>query len=124
MEKFTNIDSILNRKPEDNSQKVIIKIGMSTCGIAAGADVVLNTMKKHLAKKDHLDIAYSIEQVGCMGLCFSEPNVEILMPGFPDILYGKVDEDFAVKIIEEHIIDKKIINERLYDRPSVDVLSL
>ena len=124
MNKFTSIDSVLNYKAEDTTEKVIIKIGMSTCGIAAGANLVYDTFEKTLERKGHLDIDFLIQKVGCLGLCFSEPNVEIIMPGFPNILYGKVDSDFAVKIIEEHIIDKTIINERLYDRPSVDVLSL
>lgn len=124
MEKFTSIDSLLSRIPEDKSGKVLIQIGMSTCGIAAGADKVYKGIEAYLEKKEHLGIDYEIKQVGCLGLCFSEPNVEIIMPDLPPILYGKVDVPFAVKIIEEHIINKKIVNERIYDKPAVDVLKI
>ena len=65
-----------------------------------------------------------LQKVGCLGLCFSEPNVEIKMEGLPDILYGKVDEKFALRILLEHIIDKKIINYNIIDKPYIDVFDL
>ncbi|MGM0378649.1 MAG: NADH-quinone oxidoreductase subunit NuoF [Bacillota bacterium] len=48
-----------------------VKVGASSCGLAAGADDIL----------DHLDEKYSknldIDITGCIGLCFLEPIVDI-----------------------------------------------
>lgn len=119
--KFKDIDSLLNRQTQANADAVIVKIGMSTCGIAAGANAVYEAFNEVLNKKAHLGLNYKIEKVGCLGLCFCEPNVEIDMPGMPDVLYGKVDKDFVWKIVEDHIVDRRIVNERLYDKPVVNL---
>src|SRR6056297_2132314 len=49
-----------------------IKIGMASCGIAAGADEVKNYLEKELKDKD-----IEILDVGCIGHCYAEPIVEV-----------------------------------------------
>lgn len=122
MKKFNSVDDFLAYKPDINDDEIKVLIGMGSCGIAAGADKVYNIINTEIEKRGLKSI--KVDKVGCLGLCFSEPNVEIKVPGLPDVLYGKVDERFAVRILEEHIGDKKIINENIYDKPYIDVLEL
>lgn len=47
-----------------------IKVGMGSCGIAAGADEVYNYLNENIKDKE-------IVQVGCIGHCYAEPIVEV-----------------------------------------------
>ena len=97
-----------------------IIIGMGTCGIAAGAKVVLDAFLKELDKHSIGNV--SVTQTGCMGLCYVEPTVEVITPGMPPVIYGKVDANVARLIVEDHIIHKKMVSEHVFDRPSTDII--
>ena len=118
--KFDSIKSFkAYQSPEKNVQYRIL-VGMGSCGIAAGANKVFKVIENEINKRGLKNI--EILPVGCLGLCFSEPNVEVIVPDLPDILYGKVDEKFAERIIEQHVLHKNIINENIFDKPIIDVL--
>ena len=102
----------------DKSIEVII--GMGTCGIAAGAKEALNAFVDELNSKDIRNVL--IKQVGCMGFCHSEPTVEIKMDGMPDIIYGNVDAEVARKIVHSHILEKKLVDKHVFDKPSKDIV--
>ena len=53
-----------------------VVVGMATCGIAAGARPVLNTLVEEVAKED-LSSAATVTQTGCIGICQYEPVVEV-----------------------------------------------
>ncbi len=76
-----------------------IVVGMGTCGIAAGAKTVLDTFLQVLDEKKIESV--SVTQTGCMGLCYVEPTIEVIVPGMPDVIYGKVDAATARKIVEQ-----------------------
>ena len=120
MPKFKTVDDLKKYSSKKDENEVQILVGMGTCGIAAGSNKVIKKFEE-LAKIRGLENV-TVKQVGCLGLCFSEPNVEIVKEGLPEVLYGKVDEKFAVRIFDEHVIDAKIINERIYDKPYIDIL--
>ena len=85
-----------------------IKVGYSTCGIAAGAEDVLEVLKEE-AKKRKLDVA--IKTCGCVGKCYAEPLVEVKIEGMPRVCYGRVDRDGALKIVEKHVCGKRLVND-------------
>ena len=64
-----------------------ILIGTGTCGTAAGADDILETLHEELAKSE---LEADIVQVGCIGLCYAEPLIEIVKPGRPSVFYGNL----------------------------------
>jgi NADP-reducing hydrogenase subunit HndB len=97
-----------------------IIIGMGTCGIAAGAKVVLDAFLQELDAHDLEHV--SVTQTGCMGLCYVEPTVEVLSPGMPPVIYGKVDAAVAKAIIEDHIMRGKMVTDHVFDRPSADII--
>ncbi|WP_028972811.1 (2Fe-2S) ferredoxin domain-containing protein [Spirochaeta cellobiosiphila] len=98
---------------------VDIIIGMGTCGIAAGAKDVLNTFVEEINSKQLEGIV--IKQTGCMGLCHSEPTVEVHMAGMPDTIYGNVNSEVARKIIGDHIQGKKLVSGHVFDKPATDI---
>lgn len=105
---------------ETEGKDVHVVIGMGTCGIAAGAKVVLDAFIEELNAKGIDNV--TVKQTGCMGLCYVEPTVEVKVPGMPDTIYGKVDAEVAKKIIKDHIVSKKLVSDHIFDRPSTDIL--
>lgn len=58
----------------DDEQKYRVVVGMATCGIAAGARPVLNTIVEEVAKEK---LPVTVLQTGCIGLYTLEPIVEV-----------------------------------------------
>ncbi len=93
---------------------VKVFVGMDTCGLSAGAREVVNEFTK-LSKENNLtDI--KIIQVGCHGYCDKEPTVEIHIPNGENVLYGNVDKEVVHRIITEHIIGGKKVEDHILGR--------
>ncbi|MFU8780714.1 MAG: (2Fe-2S) ferredoxin domain-containing protein [Kiritimatiellia bacterium] len=97
-----------------------IIVGMGTCGIAAGAKETFSAIIDELAKQDISNVV--VKQTGCMGLCASEPSVEVIKPGMPGIVYGKVDDAIARKIVQKHILKDQFVGEYIFDKPAADIM--
>lgn len=95
----------------DNEQDTRIVVGMATCGIAAGARPVLNKLIEETAKRNLKNV--KVSQAGCIGMCRYEPIVEIYQPGKEKITYVKVNEELAVRIISDHIVNGQIVTDAL-----------
>jgi len=87
--------------------KLIVHLG--TCGIAAGAREIMNTFLDELDNKDITDIMFT--STGCAGLCSEEPMITVEIGETAPVRYGKLTPEKAVKIMDEHIIGGKIVNE-------------
>ena len=104
----------------DNSNKDIqVIVGMGTCGIAAGAKDTFTALVDTLTEKGITNVL--IRQTGCMGLCHSEPTVEVVAPDMPTVIYGHVDAATAKEIVEKHILGKQLIEGKILDKPSIDI---
>ena len=106
------------RDSDDKSAQIII--GMGTCGIAAGAKEAFDAFLDELNSQNIKDTR--ITQTGCMGLCFSEPTVEVVVPGVPRVIYGNVDDKVARRIVREHIIEKALVSDHIFDKPASDII--
>ncbi len=95
-------------------------IGMGTCGIAAGAKETFAAMVDEISRL-HLDNVV-VKQTGCMGLCASEPSVEVAVPGMPGVVYGKVDAAIGRQIVNSHIVKGELVGEYLFDKPAADIM--
>jgi len=84
------------------TDKPRIVVGTATCGRAAGAMKVLKTIKDEL-KRHKIDA--DITEVGCIGLCFAEPLVDIIKPGKPRITYGELTPQKTAALIEDYLIN-------------------
>ncbi len=90
----------LREKGDDQENIVQVKVSMSTCGIASGAKEILNYFIEEL---DHQGIDAVVTQTGCMGYCYAEPTIELIVPGQQPVVYGFVNKTKAQEIIEKHI---------------------
>jgi len=99
---------------------VEVIIGMGTCGIAAGAKETFSAMVEEISRRGLGNVV--VKQTGCMGLCASEPSVEVMVPGMPGVVYGKVDAAIGRRIVSEHIVRGDLVGEYLFDKPSADIM--
>ncbi len=101
---FDEIQSkaVLEWEALEHSAKPRIFIGTATCGRAAGALTVLEAINSELAKRN---IEAIITPVGCIGLCYAEPLVDIVKPNRPRICYGNVTPEVVPRLIEDYIIN-------------------
>lgn len=79
-------------------QKPIIFVGTGTCGLGAGAGKTRMAIEKYL-QTNNLDA--EIIDVGCMGLCFEEPIVDIQLPQNSRVSYRKVTEDKVTHLLDQ-----------------------
>lgn len=105
----SQVQSDLKRRDSEGKSIQVI-VGMGTCGIASGAKLILDKFITLLNEKGIAENAI-IRQTGCMGHCENEPTVEIIMPDMPKVFYGNVKENTVERIVEEHIINKKPVED-------------
>jgi len=110
------------RKREVDGKEMQVVVGVGTCGIAAGAKPVLDAFIVGLDENKLVDNCF-VRQTGCMGLCHSEPTVEVIVPGMPSVIYGNVNEDVVKEIIQKHLIGKELVSGYILDRPAIDILN-
>lgn len=86
-----------------------IIVGMGTCGIAAGARNVMTAILDEVGKRKLQDVI--IRQTGCIGMCEEEVLVDVVRPGEPRITYGKVTPADVSRIIGEHVVNGRIVED-------------
>lgn len=94
---------------ETNDTRIVV--GMATCGIAAGARPVFNTLMDEVATRNLKNV--KISRAGCLGMCKLEPIIEVFVPGQEKVTYIKVDADKAKRIVADHIVNGNICTEYL-----------
>jgi NADP-reducing hydrogenase subunit HndB len=101
MPKLMSIDDFKKLR-EDSRRDIAVRlktgtkiiVGMGTCGIAAGAR----------------------DTVGCIGMCASEPLVDIEQAEGTRITYGPVKPEMIPRLIEEHLINGRVVQEWVVGR--------
>lgn len=101
--------SKLNNRSSEQNYRIVV--GMATCGIAAGARPVLDEFMKQIAERKLSGI--TISQTGCVGLCVVEPIVEVYDRDGNKTTYIKMNPERVERVVEEHLIGGKIVNEYL-----------
>ena len=81
--------------------RVKVTVHMGTCGIAAGARNLMNTLLDKLEKSGATDII--LTSSGCAGLCNHEPMMTVEVKGSAPVKYVNLDPDKVVKIFDEHM---------------------
>ena len=109
------------KRRETEGKEIQVIVGMGTCGIAAGAKGTLDAFLKALDDNKLVE-SVLVRQNGCMGLCHSEPTVEVVVPGMPTVIYGMVDSKVANEIVTKHIVGRHLLDNQILDRPAVDVV--
>ena len=71
----------------NNGDSPWIRVGTAMCGQAAGALDVLDAIKKELVRTKS---NARVDEVGCLGLCYAEPIVDILTRDGKRVLFRDV----------------------------------
>ena len=87
-----------------------ITVGMGSCGIAAGAKPVFEKLNNLIISSNNKDI--TLEETGCIGMCYKEPLVEISDRDTGEItLYGEIADEKVEKVFNQHILNNKILTD-------------
>lgn len=100
------VQSQISLRHADGIQVIV---GMGTCGIAAGAREVMSAILDEISKRKLNDV--TVRQTGCIGMCEKEVLVDVVRPGEPRVTYGKVTTASVAKIVAEHVINGRIVEE-------------
>ncbi len=112
LQMYENVKDVVNfrQKELDKSEKYYISVcGGTGCTSSRSPEIVENL--KHWAKECGVDDRVDIAISGCFGFCERGPIVKI----YPDhTFYTKVKPEDAERIIKQHIIEHKIVEDLLY----------
>lgn len=96
---FEDLNKVKDNYWENKKEKTLIKVSMSTCGITAGADSIYNFFQEEIDRMGLEDV--EVVSTGCMGLCHSEPTIEVTLPNSQGEIFGNVDIKKAEKIFKD-----------------------
>jgi NADH-quinone oxidoreductase subunit F len=101
---FAEIQSKANAQWKElwEGDKPLILVGMATCGMAAGGNATMAAVKEELAKRN---IEANVIPVGCVGMCYLEPIVDIVKPGRPRISYCHITKAKVPELIEDYLVN-------------------
>jgi NADH-quinone oxidoreductase subunit F len=83
-----------------NNRAPVIFVGTASCGRAAGATAVLETIRKILEEKR---FNAKIVEVGCIGPCYLEPLVDFQLPGRPRVSHANVTPEKAASLVKSYL---------------------
>jgi NADP-reducing hydrogenase subunit HndB len=89
--------------------RVKVTVHMGTCGIAAGARGIMDTLLEEMNKADLKDV--TITTSGCAGLCSKEPMATVELVGESPVRYISLTADKMRKIFAEHVVAGKPVKE-------------
>jgi len=98
---------LIRERGEEMENLVHVKVAMATCGIASGAKETMEFMIEALEKRG---VDATVTQTGCMGYCYAEPTIEVMLPGKDPIVFGGVDRQKADEIIEKYIKGGELVD--------------
>ncbi|NTW71461.1 MAG: (2Fe-2S) ferredoxin domain-containing protein [Eubacteriaceae bacterium] len=102
------------RATSEDDDRVVLRVGMATCGIASGARETMNTLINELSKENITNV--SVTQTGCMGYCEEEPIVEVIFPDKPSVVYAHVDEARAKEIVQKHLKEGILLENAIMNK--------
>ena len=85
-----------------DGDKPWIRIGSAMCGHAAGAFDTRDAIKSELESRG---IEANVDDVGCLGICYAEPLVDIQKPGGSRVFFNNVTPDDVPNIVQTVLVD-------------------
>ena len=77
-----------------------IRIGLGSCCVASGSAKIRTALQEGLADLGCDDV--QIKPVGCVGMCYATPLVEVVIPGESPQLYSRVKPEDIQGILARH----------------------
>ena len=85
----------------EGAQRAKITVHMGTCGVAAGARAVMDSLMSEIAEAAVTDVMVTTS--GCAGMCSKEPMVTVEMLGKEPIVYGQMDVNKMRQVFKRHV---------------------
>ncbi len=92
-----------------SNNRVKIVVGMGTSGIAMGAREVMKTILEEISNRNLTDVL--VTQTGEKGLSSMEPVIDVIEEGKQTVTYGNITAEKARRIVAEHIVNGKVVND-------------
>jgi NADH-quinone oxidoreductase subunit F len=110
-EDLASIKEEVSRKKVLNSKgkKYRITVHLGTCGIASGAETIIDSVKEEVAFRKHSDIEFTTS--GCVGFCALEPMLTVESYNLSSVMYHSLDKDKVKILFKNHIDQGKIAEE-------------
>lgn len=86
----------------EGGQRVKVTVHMGTCGVAAGARAVMDSLMSEITEAKTADVVVTTS--GCAGMCSREPMVTVEMLGQEPVLYGQMDANKMRQVFKRHIL--------------------
>ncbi len=86
-----------------------VTVHMGTCGLASGAQKVMDALLDQMRKSGRSDIA--VTSSGCIGLCSQEPLVTVEVAGKEPVIYRQVDDQKMREIFKGHLLHGEVQSE-------------
>lgn len=86
----------------EGGQRAKVTVHMGTCGIAAGARVVMDSLMNEIVEAGVSDVMVTTS--GCAGMCSKEPMVTVELIGQEPILYGTMDANKMRQVFKRHVL--------------------
>jgi len=94
---------------EGGAYRAKVNVHMGTCGIAAGARMVMTALMKEIKTRDLHDVL--LTSSGCAGLCSQEPMITVEIAGRAPVKYVNLNETKVLEIFEKHIQGGSIVED-------------
>jgi len=93
-------------------QQIHVKVGLGSCGIAAGAQKVYDALWEKLERNPNL---FVLDKTNCIGACYVEPLVQV-----NDEIYGEVTPEDMDKILDTYLQNTEILKEKVVYSPNFE----
>jgi len=104
-------EKIHKPQTEEVDHRGEIRIGLGSCCVARGSGKLREALEQAL---DETGIQVVVKRVGCVGMCYQTPLLEVVLPNEQSFLYAKVQPGDAKAILLRHFkvpgIKRKISN--------------
>lgn len=100
------LNTKLKRSP---GERALVIVHMGTCGIASGAQEVLNAVTSAAAELGSTGVR--IKTTGCAGFCAREPMMTVEISGAPPVKYCDLNAAKARRIYSDHVLGGKPVGE-------------
>jgi len=109
VEELTKLRDKIREKLSEQEKKTQVKVHLGTCGISSGANKTLEAFQQEVESRKLSNI--TVLKAACVGLCDREPIVTVLQPSKGKTIYYDLTEDKVPKVIEQHLIGNKVVEE-------------
>jgi NADH-quinone oxidoreductase subunit F len=94
-----------------------IRIGLGSCGIAAGALKVKESVEAEIQERK---LEIEVQSTGCIGMCHAEPLLDVIDEQNKVYSYGYVTPKVVKQIFADHITGQSPVEQYLISAPEKD----